>query len=200
MRALRCVMAGFVVFGLAAVVAADHHEGLMAEVEAIGATMEKALVEGDVETMLGFYTEDAISLPNFGPRMDGVATFRKHHEEMTASGMKIKSFESTPTEAWSAGDQVIEIGTFEITLDMPGMPDPIEDHGKYMTVYARQTDGSLKIKAETWNTDVDPMSMMGNHHGEGHGEMHEGHGEMHEHGDMHEGHDEMEDEDDEGGS
>ena len=43
----------------------------------------------------------------------------------------------------------------------PGMPGPIEDKGKYMTVYVREKNGSLKIKAEIWNTDVNPMQMGG---------------------------------------
>jgi hypothetical protein len=54
-----------------------------------------------------------------------------------------------------------EIGSFVITLEMPGAPAPITDKGKYMTVYVRGADGKLKIKAEIWNTDVNPMEMMG---------------------------------------
>jgi hypothetical protein len=54
---------------------------------------------------------------------------------------------------------VIEIGNFKIELDMPGMPG-IKDQGKYMTVYVRE-GGSLKIKAETWNTDMNAMQMAG---------------------------------------
>jgi ketosteroid isomerase-like protein len=36
----------------------------------------------------------------------------------------------------------------------------MEDHGKYLTVWEKQKDGSLKVKVETWNSDVDPMSQM----------------------------------------
>ena len=121
--------------------------------------------DGYVDFMLGMYAEDAISLPNYGPRMDGIEAFRQNHEQMAAAGMKIHSFESTPTEAWEAGDQVIEIGTYEIELEMAGMPGPITDHGKYLTIYVRHADGALKIKAETWNTDVNPMAMMGGDEG-----------------------------------
>ncbi len=91
--------------------------------------------------------------------MQGIEAFRQHHAQMSAAGMKIHSFTSDPTDVWEAGDHVIEIGTFEISLEMPGMPGPIEDKGKYMTVYVRDADGSLKIKAETWNTDMNPMEM-----------------------------------------
>jgi len=43
---------------------------------------------------------------------------------------------------------------------MPNMDKPMDDYGKYLTVWEKQKDGSLKIKIETWNSDVDPMSMM----------------------------------------
>jgi ketosteroid isomerase-like protein len=36
----------------------------------------------------------------------------------------------------------------------------MDDHGKYLTIWEKQKDGSLKIKIETWNSDVDPTSMM----------------------------------------
>lgn len=167
MRALRCVVALSIVFALAAAASAEQHENaLMKEVEAVGDALVEAMLAGDVERMLGMYTDDAISLPNFGPRMDGVEAFRQHHQEMTAAGMKILSFDSNPTEVWEAGDQVIEIGTFTIALEMPGAADPIHDKGKYMTVYVRDAAGALKIKAETWNTDMNPMEMGSHGHHE----------------------------------
>lgn len=178
MRTLVYGVASFLVLTLALAVPAVAQDDLMAEVTAIGEKLEKAMLAGDFDAMMAFYVDDAISLPNYGPRMEGVDSFKKHHEEMTAAGMKILSFEGTPTDVWAAGDQVIEIGTFEITLKVPEMPEPVEDHGKYLTIWQRGEDGSLKVKVDTWNTDVNPMEMMGHEHmehGEGHEHM-EGHG------------------------
>jgi uncharacterized protein (TIGR02246 family) len=165
MRGVRVIGTAVLILGVSAAGFAAHHEDLLAEVTAIGDALAAAMLANDAETMLAMYAEDAISLPNYGPRMQGSEAFRRHHEEMSAAGMKILSFSSDPTEAWAAGDHVIEIGTFEITLEMPGMPNTIEDRGKYMTVYVRNDEGALKIKAETWNTDVNPMMMAGKGHG-----------------------------------
>lgn len=169
--------------GLSTAAVADHDKGLLKELEAIGDTYAKALVANDTETMFGMYVDDAISLPNFGKRLDGLAAMKAHHAQMMAAGTKIVSFESEPTDAWNAGDQVVEIGKYHIKLMVPGM-GPIEDRGKYLNVYVRGGDGSLKVKVETWATDVDPATMMGggDHGHEGHG--HDGHGH-----DGHEGHD-----------
>jgi uncharacterized protein (TIGR02246 family) len=169
MSALRSILASLLVLVLVSAISAGHHEkDLMKEVAAIGDTISTAMVANDVETMLALYADDAISLPNYGPRMDGLDAFKKHHEQMTASGMKVLSFESEPTDVWKAGDQVIEIGVYKIAMEMPGMPQPIEDKGKYLTVYVRDKKGALKIKAETWNTDVNPMAAMGGDHGHDH--------------------------------
>lgn len=139
---------------------AQANDDLEQEVEAIGDALAKAMVNDDFEAVSGFYAEDAISLPNFEPRMDGVEAFKAASEDRSASGMKINSFSNTPTEVWQAGDNVIEIGSFKINLDVPGMGN-IDDAGKYITIYKRDADGKLKIVVETWNTDMNPMTMMG---------------------------------------
>jgi ketosteroid isomerase-like protein len=36
----------------------------------------------------------------------------------------------------------------------------INDNGKYMTVWEKQSDGSWKVKAETWNSDNNPWADM----------------------------------------
>lgn len=129
------------------------------EVEKIGDQLEKAMLEDDLDAMLVHYVDDAISLPMYSPMVKGKEAMIAHHAEMKASGMKVTAFESEPVTVWTEGDAVIEVGTYEITLEMPGAPEPVNDHGKYMTVYERQADGTLKIKAETWNTDINPMMM-----------------------------------------
>ena len=158
MSVFRCFLVVLVLLALPTVAMADHHE-LMQEVKTFGEAVTKAMLAEDVDSMLNMYTDDAISLPNFGPRMDGKEEMKKHHEQMAAMGMKITSFDSEPTEVWQAGDQVIEVGTYHITMTMGDAPAPIEDKGKYVTVYVRDKSGALKIKVETWNTDMNPMAM-----------------------------------------
>ena len=175
MTGFRYAVAVLLFAGLATAAAAESDKTLMQEVEAFGATFNEALLAGEVDTMLALYTEDAISLPNFGPRMDGIGAFKMHHDQMSEAGVKIQAFESDPTDVWECGNQVIEVGTFTIALEMPGMPGPIEDEGKYVTVYVRDAEGHLKIKLETWNTDQNPMEM-------GAAPPEHEHGHDHEHG------------------
>lgn len=130
------------------------------KVEKLEQEMTKAMLAGDMETNLSLYTADAISMPSYEPMKEGIAALRKANEEMMKSGMKITAFEPTTLKVISSGNLVTEIGTYKITMTVPGMEKPMDDHGKYLTIWEKQKNGSLKIKVETWNTDVNPMSMM----------------------------------------
>jgi uncharacterized protein (TIGR02246 family) len=136
---------------------------LLDEVTALGDAMEKAMLAGDLDTILSYYLDDAISLPEYAPMIEGKDELRRHHEDMARSGMEITSFESAPVKVWKAGDTVIEVGTYEVSMAMPGAPIPIHDEGKYLTIYQRQKGGALKVKLETWNTDLNPMMMATEH-------------------------------------
>jgi hypothetical protein len=44
---------------------------------------------------------------------------------------------------------------------MPGAPGPIDDTGKFMTIYQVQPGGELTIKLEMWNSDISPWASTG---------------------------------------
>lgn len=131
-----------------------------AKIEKINKEMTQYMLEGNSEKSMSLYTADAISMPSYEPMHEGIAAIRKANEEMMKSGMKITSFEPVTLKVLVNGNMITEIGTYKISMSMPGMENPMQDHGKYLTIWEKQKDGSLKVKIETWNTDVDPMSMM----------------------------------------
>jgi ketosteroid isomerase-like protein len=130
------------------------------KIELINKEMAKNMMEGNTEKLLNLYTEDAISMPSYQPIHDGIAAIRKANDEMAKTGVKYNSFTPTTLKGTANGNQITEIGTYKISMSMPNMDKPIEDQGKYLTIWEKQKDGSLKVKVEIWNSDVDPMSMM----------------------------------------
>lgn len=130
------------------------------KIEKINKEMAKYIVEGNTEKNLEMYTADAISLPSYEPMHEGIAAIRKASEEMVKSGWKCNSFEATTLKVIPNGNLITEIGTYKINMTVPGMGMPMNDRGKYLTVWEKQSDGDLKVKIETWNTDINPMSMM----------------------------------------
>ena len=143
----------------------DPHGKLIEELRQVGDGITEAMRAKNIDAMLRFYADDVISLPDKSKRIDGIEALGRWHEVMASSGMQVLEFDSEPTNAWTAGDQVIEVGTYTIKMSIPGAGN-VEDVGKYMNVYVRDAQGKLKIKAETWNSDLNPMQgMMGGSQG-----------------------------------
>jgi uncharacterized protein (TIGR02246 family) len=136
------------------------NEELKAKIENLNKEMGTAMVSGDGVKSLSFYTSDAISMPNYGPMQEGLEAIKKSNEEMMKSGSKITSFETTTLKVMSNGNTTTEIGTYKVGMTMAGMPGPMQDMGKYVTIWEKQADGSQKIKVQIWNTDVNPMAHM----------------------------------------
>jgi len=133
-------------------------EEMQAKIENLNAVMIDAMLNGDYEKYLALYDDNAISLPSYEPMLVGIDEIRESSEANANSGMKITSFEMTIEELMMSGDQVVEIGKYNMTMKMPGMDNEIKDNGKYLTVWEVQKDGSLKMKADTWNTDHNPWT------------------------------------------
>ncbi len=125
------------------------------------------MVDGDYAGMLSFYTDDVISMPSYQPMIKGIDALKEAQERDHKMGMKINAFTIETTDVIDAGDYILEIGLYTITMEMPGMGS-IDDNGKYMNVWQKQDDGSMKIKADIWNTDMNPwMKKGGDHNGSG---------------------------------
>jgi ketosteroid isomerase-like protein len=131
-----------------------------AKVQSLTKEFAKNMVEGNMEKILSMYTQDAVSMPSYEPMQDGIAAIRAASQKSAGMGIKYNSFDLTPVKITVNGNLIHEIGTYKINASMPGMEKPIDDHGKYLTIWEKQKDGTLKIKIETWNSDVDPMAGM----------------------------------------
>ena len=144
-------------------------DALKEKVQKMNDEMATMMVSGDMSSAWEHYSDDVISMPSYEPMMKGIDACKESSKKMMESGMKMTAFKSTVTDILVSGDYVIDIGTYEITMMVPQMGDqPWSDHGKYMTIWEMQKDGSLKVKAETWNTDVNPwMEMQKAHEKEG---------------------------------
>jgi len=134
----------------------DDNSGLKETLNQMNEKISKAMLDGDNETMLSLYADDAISMPSYSPVMKGKEVIKTSMDKMKNSKYKYTSFNLHNTDIITEGDLVCDIGTYELTMEMEGMEEPYNDIGKYITVYQKQCDGSLKIKAEMWNTDHNP--------------------------------------------
>ncbi len=118
----------------------------------------KAILENDHKTIMDMYEDGAYSLPSYSPMLKGKKAMAEHQKMEEKMGIKMKTFSLTTVDVLEGKDFVVEIGTYKLTMTMPGMEKPFPDHGKFITVWKKHKDGSMKVVAETWNTDVNPMA------------------------------------------
>jgi ketosteroid isomerase-like protein len=163
----------FALVFVSSLVQAQDTAGLKKKIQAMNDEGAMKMISGD-ESMWDNYADDIISMPSYEPMLKGIEACKESYQKMSEAGMKITAFKSTSTDVMHSGNLIVDIGTYEITMTIPEMGDmPYTDHGKYMTIWEMQDDGSLKVKAETWNSDINPWEEMKMMQGETEG--HEGH-------------------------
>lgn len=98
--------------------------------------------------------ETMILAPN-QPMMSGKNAIRKEMEEMyQLPGFSI-SWDPSTIEVASSGELGYTIGTYKITMqDTTG--NQMTDNGKYLTIWKKQDDGSWKVAADMFSSDL-PM-------------------------------------------
>jgi len=134
-------------------------EVMMKKIEEWNKTFSAAMAAGDNKTILSFYADDAYSLPSYSPMMIGKVEIRASMVGDT-SGTKFNYFKLNTKDIWLSGNLLCEVGNYYFSMIVPGAPKPLNDNGKYITIYEKQKDGSWKIKADMWNTDLNPWAQM----------------------------------------
>jgi ketosteroid isomerase-like protein len=136
--------------------AGNDTEKIRETLEKTSAILVKATIENDLDTIMSYYLDDVITMPAYHPMLKGKEALRKREEESRKKGYSIDSLNFTILEVHSCEDTVYEIGLYAISMTIPGRERPFADKGKYVTLWKIQDDGSLKIKAEIWNSDINP--------------------------------------------
>jgi len=143
---------------------AQSESELKAKFNETNKTFSKLMLENDLEGMLEYYADNSISLPSYQPMMHGHDAMRESHKQQHQSGMKITAFELTVTDVIANDNLAIEIGTYTISMEIPQMGS-MDDQGKYMNLWEKQ-GSDWKLRADMWNTDMNPWMMMQEGHGE----------------------------------
>lgn len=162
--------------------AQEQDEDLKAHFSELNQKMSKAIVDGDIETILSFYHDDVIDMPAYRTMMRGkkeVATEMKKGMEMDEG--KMTKFSLEVKEVIRDGNLAVEVGTYSLLYEMPGMPEAWPDKGNYVSVWEKQDDGNWLTLATTWNSHNNPwLDMMENQGGDVE-EKSKGSSEVHSH-------------------
>ena len=106
----------------------------------------------DVDKTVAFYSDDAVVMPPNAERLTTKEGIRKIWKDMLTDA-KV-SWKSTKVEVAKSGDIAFSSGTYEVTMNDVVTGKPVNDHGKYLAVWEKQTDGTWKCGADIWNSDI----------------------------------------------
>jgi uncharacterized protein (TIGR02246 family) len=120
------------------------------EVEAVDQAYEKAVANRDTAGVAALYTPDAFLLPPNAPVAKGRQAIEAVVQAYFDAGAQSLDLDTVTLE--ERGDLVVEVGRYTLGVQPPG-GDPVTDVGKYLQVFKRQADGSLRIAYDCFNSD-----------------------------------------------
>jgi uncharacterized protein (TIGR02246 family) len=122
-------------------------------VKDVEAAWSKDAASKDPDKWASYFAEDGSGLYPGAPTIDGKAAIKAAMAPIMADPNFSLTFQSTRTMASKGGDMVYSQGTYSMTMTDPKTKKPKTDTGKYLTVYAKQPDGSWKAVADTFNSN-----------------------------------------------
>jgi uncharacterized protein (TIGR02246 family) len=131
---------------------------LKKSVDDFNAASKDAMMGGSTEKALAYYEDNAMQLAPNMAMLKGKDAIKPSMEQMMKSGMKMTTVDFTLVDLQASGTIAYEIGTYDMTMTAGKMGE-MKDHGKYITLWREQADGTWKVAAETWNTDK-PMPVV----------------------------------------
>jgi uncharacterized protein (TIGR02246 family) len=156
-RNLRGVVLAIVaIVGVAGCQERDAPELAAGDVTALRAAFDaylNAANGGDAELWAALYTEDAVMMPPNGPAVDGRTAIESWLAKLP---VKIIDAEGKALEITGAGHIAYVRGSYSMTLQIPGVAQPVTQQGKLLQIYARQPGGSWLLARDIWNADAAP--------------------------------------------
>jgi ketosteroid isomerase-like protein len=111
-----------------------------------------ALMKGDTAGISSIYADDAVILaPNMKAARD-----RASRSQMHAAMLKDVTYPSVSLKSEDlivSGDYGIETGAYRMTIQPKGAK-PMEDVGKFISIWKKQPDGSWKMIRDMFSSDL----------------------------------------------
>ncbi|MDP9236808.1 MAG: SgcJ/EcaC family oxidoreductase [Chloroflexota bacterium] len=129
-------------------------QAVRSRIEETNQQFMKAINRGDTSAVAALYTEDAVVLPPNAETVRGRAGAKALFDGMIQQ-LGIPVLTLSTIEVTELGDTAYEVGAYTMRLQPPGAA-VVDDGGKYVVVWKRETDGAWKLAVDIWNTDL-PM-------------------------------------------
>ena len=156
-RTIPCLLAVGLLTGLGACAPAEAPDTRAADEAAIREIEVKfsaAAGAKDLDTIMSFYADDAVIMPEGLPTGTGKDAIRKNWEGLLATpGMTSLGWQTSSVVVARSGDIAYSTGNTQMGLSGPDGAS-ITIAGKYVTTWHKHADGSWKAAVDIFNSDV----------------------------------------------
>jgi uncharacterized protein (TIGR02246 family) len=125
-----------------------------ADTAAIGqvrSKFESALNMGDVDTLMGLYTSDAVVMEEHQPAMTGHDAIQAYYQGLMSQATPKITLKAEETKV--LGEMAYDRGTFTFVLTPKAEGAPaMTENGKYLVLLQTGTDGTWKLAREIGNS------------------------------------------------
>ena len=132
----------------------DTREADAKAVEDLEAAWVKDMNTKDVDKVASYFADDGSALFANVPTATGRDNIKTLWKPYLADPNFSVTSQSTHTVASKGSDLVYTIGTASLTMSAPKGKKTVTDKGKYLTVWAKQADGTWKIVADMYSSDL----------------------------------------------
>jgi ketosteroid isomerase-like protein len=133
--------------------AADTKSAIEKALRDLDAQWSAAAGAKDVDKTVSYYAEGAVVMPPNASAATTNESIRSAWKEMLTSPGAAISWKATKVEVATSGDLAYVSGAYEERMtDASGKT--VNDRGKYLEVWEKQADGTWKVVADIWNSDL----------------------------------------------
>jgi|SRR5579883_301152 uncharacterized protein (TIGR02246 family) len=108
----------------------------------------------DASKIAAHYTDDAVLMNPGMPASKGKAAIQKTISDMVTDQAFTLKFSADRVEV--SGNMGYTQGSYQMTMTDPATKKPMNDHGSYVTIYKKGTDGAWKSVQDAAISEVPP--------------------------------------------
>ena len=127
-----------------------------APINEVRTKFQAAYNAGDASAVAALYTDDAVSLPDHHPAVQGKAAIQSYLQETFAQYAATMAI--TPSDTEIVGNFAHEHGTYTIKVTPKSGGETVADDGKYVVILKRGADGAWKIHHDIDNSNRMPAA------------------------------------------
>ena len=134
----------------------DTHDADVKAIKDDEALWNQQYAAKDIDKAIAHYADNAVLMTPGMPASSGKDAIRKAIAALLADPAISLKFQASRVEVAKSGDIAYTQGSYTMTLTDPNTKQPVNDHGSYVTTYAKQPDGSWKAVADIATSEVPP--------------------------------------------